>query len=213
MKVPKEPKIYHITHYDRLPSIIANGALWCDAVMSKHTHLGTTIGMSAIKRRRLYELTFSNYPDLFVGQCVPFYFCPRSIMLYIIHCANNPELLYKGGQIPIVHLQIDLYAAINWANANQRRWAFTDSNAGSNTFQDFCDIEDLKHLDWDAIEATSWSECKYNKQAEFLVEGNFPWTLVEYIGMHSKQDYRPIDSALSIAAHRPPVYNRQDWYY
>ena len=31
MPVPVEPKIYHIVHLDRLPSIVADGGLLCDA--------------------------------------------------------------------------------------------------------------------------------------------------------------------------------------
>jgi hypothetical protein len=33
MPVPAQPKIYHIVHVDRLPSIVADGFLWSDAVM------------------------------------------------------------------------------------------------------------------------------------------------------------------------------------
>ena len=54
-------------------------------------------------------------PGLNVGDCVPFYFCPRSVMLYLIHRANHPELDYRGGQGPIVHLEADLHEAANWA--------------------------------------------------------------------------------------------------
>ena len=31
MPVPDQPKIYHIVHVDRLPSVIAEGNLLCDA--------------------------------------------------------------------------------------------------------------------------------------------------------------------------------------
>lgn len=103
MTFPAQPKIYHIVHVDRLASIIASNGLWCDAEMVKHAGLGTTIGMSSIKSRRLNELALTSQPGLFVGQRVPFYFCPRSIMLYLIHQANHPELSYRGGQAPIVH--------------------------------------------------------------------------------------------------------------
>ncbi|MBE0347362.1 DarT ssDNA thymidine ADP-ribosyltransferase family protein [Pseudoalteromonas peptidolytica] len=48
---------------------------------------------NTIKQRCLTELTLSSYPDLFVGQCVPFYFCPRSIMLYVIDLADGEELV------------------------------------------------------------------------------------------------------------------------
>ncbi|WP_205620247.1 DarT ssDNA thymidine ADP-ribosyltransferase family protein [Salinivibrio socompensis] len=69
--------------------------------------------MNTIKQRRLTELTLDSHPDLYVGQCVPFYFCPRSIMLYVIHRADSDELTYKGGQGPIIHLQADLTQPFN----------------------------------------------------------------------------------------------------
>src|SRR5215467_10201924 len=97
MTVPMQPKIYHIVHVDRLPSIIADGCLWCDAEIVRRSPPSTTIGMSSIKQRRL-TLSLTSHPDLHVGDCVPFYFCPRSIMLYVIRQANHPELLYRNGQ-------------------------------------------------------------------------------------------------------------------
>jgi hypothetical protein len=108
MSIPAEPKIYHIVHVDRLPSIVSDGRLWCDAEVVRRSPPGTTIGMSAIKQRRLYELTLASHARLHVGDCVPFYFCPRSIMLYLIHRANHPDLTYRGGQRPIIHLEADL---------------------------------------------------------------------------------------------------------
>jgi hypothetical protein len=45
---------------------------------------GTTIGMDSIKQRRLTK-SLNSHPDLRVGDCVPFYFCPRSVMLYNIY--------------------------------------------------------------------------------------------------------------------------------
>jgi hypothetical protein len=44
--VPPQPKIYHIAHVDRLPSIVADGFLWCDAEVVRRAPAGTTIGMS-----------------------------------------------------------------------------------------------------------------------------------------------------------------------
>ena len=85
MTVPAQPKIYHIVHVDRLPSIIADGYLWCDAEILRRVPPGTTIGMSSIKQRRLNELTLTSHSGLPVGDCVPFYFCSRSVMLYLIY--------------------------------------------------------------------------------------------------------------------------------
>ncbi len=68
MAVPIHPKIYHIVHVDRLPSIITDGYLWCDAEIVQRTPLGTTIGMSSIKDRRLNELTLTSHQNLYVGE-------------------------------------------------------------------------------------------------------------------------------------------------
>lgn len=133
MPIPAEPKIYHIVHVDRLQSIVEDSWLWCDAEILRRSPPGTTIGMNKIKQRRLNELTLTSHQNLKVGDCVPFYFCPRSIMLYLIYQANHTELCYRGGQGPIVHLEADLRQTITWAEEHDQRWAFTLSNAGAYT--------------------------------------------------------------------------------
>jgi hypothetical protein len=175
--------------------------------------------MSDIKARRLNELQLSSHPGLFVGQCVPFYFCPRSIMLYLIHCANHDGLSYRGGQGSIIHLESDLYTAVTWAEREGRRWAFTLSNAGAYYFEDRCDLNDLDEVNWDAVAANRWSglgvsrQVKEGKQAEFLYERCFPWHLVERIGVHFNGVAQQVANALRGAAHRPITEIRADWYY
>jgi hypothetical protein len=213
MSVPKRPKIYHIVHVDRVESIVADGCLWCDAEVERRASQGTTIGMSRIKQRRLTELTLTSHPGLYVGACVPFYFCPRSVMLYLLHMANDPDLTYRGGQGPIVHLEADLHAVVKWANGNGRRWAFTLQNAGARYFEDRCNLEQLDQIDWQAVQATQWMACKEQKQAEFLLEYSFPWQLVERVAVNSPRIYRTVSDVLPTGGHRPPVEVRSDWYY
>ncbi|MCW8164637.1 DUF4433 domain-containing protein [Verminephrobacter aporrectodeae subsp. tuberculatae] len=211
--VPPQPKIYHIAHMDRLPSIVADGFLWCEAEIVRRAPPGTTIGMGGIKHRRLNELRLSSHTDLFVGDCVPFYFCPRSVMLYLIHRDNHPEMTYHGGQGPIVHLEADLRAVIAWANGQAVRWAFTLSNAGSRLFEDRNDLARLNEINWTAVQARNWQEYKEGKQAEFLLEQCFPWRLIERIGIHSAAVYGRVVNALPAHGHRPMVEVRPDWYY
>ena len=205
--------IYHIVHVDRLPSIIADGQLWCDAEMVQRSGAGTTIGMNTIKKRRLEVLTLASHPQLHVGDCVPFYFCPRSVMLYVIHMANHHELDYRGGQEPIVHLEADLRQTLAWASAHNRRWAFTTSNAGSGYFEDYANIAHLDKIAWDAVRARDWQNCKDGKQAEFLVERSFPWDLVSRIGVRSPAIGAKVQYALRASRHRPTVAVKRDWYY
>ena len=214
MFVPSEPKIYHIVHVDRLSSIISDGYLWCDTVMdTRQGTTGTTIGISDIKRRRR-RLTLSSHPELHIGDCVPFYFCPRSVMLYVISMANHRELSYRGGQGSIIHLEADLRQTVARADSNGCRWAFTTSNAASSYFDDFSDLDNLDKLDWDAIQANQWSgDRKERKQAEFLVEFSFPWNLISRIGVHSREVGNRVSEAMRASDHRPPVEIRRGWYY
>lgn len=210
--VPATPKIYHIVHVDRLASVIADGHLWCDAEIEQRKPPGTSIGMNNIKQRRL-GLSLDSQPELHVGDCVPFYFCSRSIMLYLILRGNHPELGYRGGQQSIIHLEADLHAVVNWANDTAKRWAFTLSNAGAYYFEDRSDLTQLNEINWQAVAARDWQDCKEGKQAEFLLENHFPWHLVERIGVINANVYTQVMHALERAAHIPVVEVKPDWYY
>jgi hypothetical protein len=211
---PAQPKIYHIVHVDRLASIVADGQLWCDAVMNQRQTAGTGIGMSEIKRRRL-DLSVKCHPGDHVGEYVPFYFCPRSVMLYLIYKANHPDLAYHGGQEPILHLEADLHATVAWAQANGRRWAFTLSNAGAYYTEFRAQLDELDDIDWTAVAATDFraAEVKEGKQAEFLVQHSSPWHLVERVGVFSPAIAQQAANAMAVAAHRPVVQILRNWYY
>jgi hypothetical protein len=108
----------------------------------------------------------------------------------------------------------DLNASIHWANQNNRRWAFTLSNAGSSYFEDRKNISQLNEINWVAVEARDWrGELKEGKQAEFLMEQSFPWHLVERIGVHSQPAYQRVLNALLDVGHRPRVEVLPMWYY
>jgi hypothetical protein len=213
-KPPAQPKIYHIVHVDRLASIIADGRLWSDAVVVGRGHVGTTIGMGGIKARRL-TLPVDCHPGDHVGEFVPFYFCPRSIMLFVISYANHPELTYRGGQGPIVHLEADLYEVVAWADANGRRWAFTLSNAGALYTQSRARLDQLDQVNWPAVAATDFraADIKEGKQAEFLLHHDFPWELIRRIGVYSAAIAQQATDAMNGAVHRPVVEIRKGWYF
>ncbi len=212
---PAQPKVYHIVHVDRLASIITDGCLHSDAQMVQRPGTGTTIGMSRIKQRRLTELSLTSMPGLLVGGCVPFYFCPRSVMLFLLHRGNHPDLSYTGGQGPLIHLELDLHAVVEWAAQRGLRWAFTLSNAGAYGFEDRSTLKELTDVDWAAVQATDWRnpDVKHGKQAEFLVEREVSWDLVERVGVVSQGMGQLASNAMANATHRPPVEIKTEWYY
>ncbi|GAB6051133.1 DUF4433 domain-containing protein [Hydrogenophilus islandicus] len=212
--VPQRPQIYHITHVENLPSIIRAGGLWSDVKMMEQGGPMASIGMNTIKVRRL-NLPVKCHPGDRVGDYVPFYFCPRSVMLYVIHCANHPELSYHGGQDPIVHLEADLKDVLDWAESEGRRWAFSLSNAGA-VYAEFRNRpEQLDEIDWEAVAATDFRNpaVKEGKQAEFLVHEFFPWRLVRRIGVRSPMTYRRAAQVLAPAQHKPPLEVIPNWYF
>ncbi|MDR2561288.1 MAG: DUF4433 domain-containing protein [Holophagales bacterium] len=66
-------------------------------------------------------------------------------MLYVLYKGGSSKTEYYDGQEPIVHLVASLEKAVEWADRNNLRWAFTDSNAGSHGFRDADASAFLKH--------------------------------------------------------------------
>ncbi len=75
---PARPQIYHITHVNNLPAIVAEDALYPDTTMLATGGPAAPIGMSTIKQRRL-GLPVACHPGHSVGEYVPFYFCPAPL--------------------------------------------------------------------------------------------------------------------------------------
>ena len=140
-------------------------------------------------------------------------------MLYLLHKGNHEGVTYHGGQDKIIHLVADLPRAVDWADGQGLRWAFTLSNAGSGYFEDRANLGDLSLINWAAVKAERWSgegvgrEVKEGKQAEFLVENRFPWQLVIGIGVHSQAQGEQVTRLTTGMAHKPTIKVLQNWYY
>ncbi len=213
---PDQPKIYHITHIDNLPSIVTTGSIESDGKRLEQGSGQTSIGMTEIKRRRLYEIAVSCHPNTKVGAYVPFYFCFRSIMLYILYIGNHPDLThYQAGQDPVLHLQVDMKAAIELADQYGIRWAFSDRNAGTYYTSFYNNYNELKNIDWAAVRATDFrdAQVKEGKQAEFLIHNTCPWHLVEKIGVLNRQRLEQVNAILQNIEHKPIVAIERSWYF
>lgn len=213
-RVPNLPKIYHITHVDNISRIVESGKVWSDAKRLELTLNSENIGMNGIKERRL-TLPVTCHPGTTVGQYVPFYLCPRSVMLYIIHQANHPDLAYRGGQVPIVHLVMDVHKTIEWATENRKKWAFSDRNAGAYLADFYSRIEDMVNINWPAVESRDFkeSQVKEGKQAEFLLHDYIPWNLVEKIGVYNTEIQNKVTKSLVEVEHKPVISIEKLWYF
>lgn len=207
--------IYHITHLDNLPSIISDGCLWSDKELLLKTTDVHKVGMNHIKARRLNEIQVTCHESTFVGDYVPFYFCPRSVMLFMLYKGNHQDISYDGGQEPIIHLEINLTNLIKWALKSKKQWAFSDRNAGSKLAEFFKDENDSDKINWDAIPKRYWNDpiIKEQKQAEFLVYENLPIKLISAIGVYDDTIKKQVEQHLKSTPHKPLVVVKRDWYY
>jgi ssDNA thymidine ADP-ribosyltransferase, DarT len=213
--IPSSPKIYHITHIDNLPNIASSMGLVSDSNRIESGLTCSLVGMTTIKKRRLDEIEVSCHPGTTVGQYVPFYFCPRSIMLYILHMGNHPDVSYKDGQQPIVHLQADLNTVINWANSNTVLWSFSNGNAGSRLTTFYNHSSKLSEINWAAVMSKDFRDAKVKegKQAEFLIFDVFPWTLIEKIGTINSMMATKVKRAMTNVEHQPDIAIEPSWYF
>jgi hypothetical protein len=202
---PESVLIYHITDVVNLPGILAEGGLHSDVAMARRNP--AVIGHRHIKERRMSEISVPCCGDRFVGEFVPFYFCPRSPMLYSIN--NGRTGLKPGSQRTILHLVSSVGAALSL----ERPWAISDGNAGAFHTSFFADVRALTGLDWSAIRATDWAGRTNPKAAEFLVADFFPWTKVSAVGCHNEEVQRNVQKLLESQRHQPAVTVESDWYY
>jgi len=212
---PVNAKICHITHVNNLPGIIQAGGLWSDA---KRIELGlgtSLIGMSRIKQRRLTDIEVSCYPGTLVGQYVPFFYCTRSIMLYILHRGNHVDIDYCEGQRPIVHLVAGLEASLQWATDQGVPWALSPTNASARYTSFYNQRDDFHRIDWQAVANRDFRDpaVKEAKQAEFLMFDWFPWSLVEHVGVFDQNIEQIASQHIAASAHQPPVRVENGWYY
>lgn len=206
---PNKTLIYHITDASNLPHILAAGGLHSEANLHMAGVQPTVIGHSNIKQRRLQEITVPCCGNRFVGEFVPFYFCPRSPMLYTINRGNTGRA--PGCQSQIVHLVSSMKTAIELG----RDWAFSNGNAGAYLTDFFADEAELSQLDWGIIGSTEWAgEFRRGKKAaEFLVADFFPWSAVRAIGCYNAATMRTVEMMLQGQANPPKLAVRPDWYY
>ncbi len=202
------PAIYHITRVDNLVRILREGGLWCDAQRSAKRLVTTNIGYSLIKARRLRH-PVSVAAGGALGDYVPFNFCPRSVMLYVVHQGHDD---YNGGQRPVVHLVSSMSAV----QATGRPWFFTDRHADLGYAQQYDNRAELTQVDWSVMPLTYWggdSDVKEKRQAEFLVHDFFPWTAIEVIGVVDKDIASVVRETIAGADHQPQVKIKRNWYY
>lgn len=209
MSRPRPARIFHFTHIRNLPGIIANG-LRSDADCREDDATQVQIGASAIRQRRL-TLTVDAGPGGCVGDYVPWYFAPRSPMMFTLG-KNNYE--YRDGFDEVVYLECSVERILTMGLG----WVATDRNAALAIAEFVDDPEALEsHVTWSVMRRQYWGDHgpdgKELRMAEFLVHRRVPWEAVQRIVVKKEATKEAVERLLEGQAHAPEVVVRRDWYF
>ena len=206
-------EIYHITHIKNLSLIMQSGGLRANSILKQQNQTYQDIAHQSIQARRATTPVPCGKKGT-LHDYVPFYFAPRSPMLYAIY-KNNVQG-YTQGQKPILYL-VTTAETIKKASIS---FVFTDGHAIM-AYSEFYD--DLSYLDtaidWQVMKSKYWNSILQDldrprrRQAEFLIYQHCPWYLVNSIGVINKEIAQQVKQLLQPCSHQPPVSICPAWYY
>lgn len=181
--------------------------------LEKSSTLGTRIGAERIKQIRRNRRISDD--GLTVADCVPFFFCPRPVMLKSIHLRYRTSP-FRGGQDPIIHLQFNLEQVIRWAFDNDKRIFVSNRNAATYRGWIVEDIRAIADLNWRAINSTHWNpyDTVYTyKQAEFLIQHAIPCSLISRIGTINSILRARVQLIVNNSTFNPAISIEKEWYF
>lgn len=206
-------RIMHFTHVRNLPGILAARCLQADSLVDRTSALQVEAGDLGVKaNRKQHPVTIA--PFGCVADYVPFYFAPRSPMLYVIARGSVPT--YTEGQEPLVYLVSTAEAAAAAGSA----CLFSDGNCASTVTQVYSDIRLLDSVvDWNVMTARMWNNTAEDpdrmrrRMAEFLVHRQVPITCLTGIAVRSVIIEQKVEAVLRAYGVVLPVRVLPDWFY
>jgi hypothetical protein len=211
---PIPTPIYHITDFGNLKGMVIDGELRSNNEMQRRGQRAVSIAHGHIQDRR-GKTAVAVGPGGNLNDYVPFYFAPRSPMLYSIHKGYVQG--YAGGQRGVVHLVSDVQAV----QGRGLPFVFTDGHGTMALTSTFTDPTDLAKIDWSVMSLRMWNDTDANpdrcrrRQAEFLIYKACPWPLVSAIGVMDAAAKAATEGLLRQLGqtNAPPVYVKPPWYY
>ena len=213
--------IFHITSIDNLQNIFKEGFLYS----TNHAPCDhTSIANEEIQSRRA-EKPVVIEPNGVIHDYVPFYFAPRSPMLFS-NCKGNHENAKPQEDI--------VYIVCNAQNihSNNLPYVFYDRHAVLATAKPYNDIQHLNSVDWELFfelplcgqfskfwqykvdeNHPKWIKRPEVRQAEFLVYEKLDWSFFDYIVTMNKERTSQVESILSSFGVTLDVKTDQTYYF
>jgi hypothetical protein len=224
MPAPRPTRLFHITAIANLPAILATGAL-----LSKNGGAAAGINYQNIAHAGAQGArstrSVPHPPGGLVHDFVPFYFAPRSPMLYAIHGGRVAGCPWR--QADIVHFE----TTVENVTAQGHSFVFYDRNATLAFSTPYTDLADLDTaVAWDLITEPPQLDgfCRFwhsrpaderyadrmeRRQAEFLVRDRAPLNCMTRLGVLDAQRQTQVLRLLVQAGVPLRVNVMPNWYF
>jgi len=198
--------IFRITHFQNLSFILSNG-IACRNGLPQDANFVSIGSYDIIEKRDKVNIGVN--PKGTLSDYIPFYFAPRSPMLYSIRkgtiCSQEDIVYIVSKAEKIIALKVP--------------FVFTDGHALIKLSNFYNQEKDLIHVDWKVMNRRYWNieaadnDIKRRRMAEFLVYKHFPVEAIGLIVTKSPDKMKQIMQILTNFGLTIPVEVRQNWFF
>lgn len=202
--------LFRITHISNVPWILQNG-LHCRSSGISDPNFRRIGNASLIDKRERFPVPIP--PGGPLSDYVPFYFTPRSIMLFNIVTGHKDTPVVPRSEI------VTIVAKLRKIRSAGIRAIFTDQHAVSNTARYFDDLGDLKEIDWGILRR---SDFKHNPDdpgktlryhAEALVHRFLPCEQIAGIACRGENEKGTLEEFGRAVGMDLKIVVRPDWFF
>lgn len=203
---------YRICHIDNVAGILENGL--CTKHHPDASENFISIGNpQIIDTRDSTPVKIPGYGN--IGDYIPFYFTPRSMMLLNIVSGYWHPVVPKRSkeEIIVIRCLLDRLVELD-------RFFFSDGQANvTSVSQHYNDLENLDEIDWDIIHKSDFkkdlddSDKQRRYQAEFLVHMHVPVSHIESIHVYSEKAAKIVKTELANTDLILPIKVTKEYFF
>lgn len=204
--------ILHFTHESNLLRIFDQGCLLCDRLCRSYGSSVRSIAYDSIKRKRAQTIV-EVPPGGTLDDYVPFYFGPRSPMMYTYRNGN------VTGRAEDLSELVYLVSEAEKVASQGMPYAFTDGHPIVEPRSFFNNLDNLGEVDLDLMRERWWYDTneypdrKRRRQAEFLVWERMPLELISYFATKTESKRAEVEGLLRSKGLQTPCRAYRNWYY
>jgi ssDNA thymidine ADP-ribosyltransferase, DarT len=206
---PDRALIFRITHRDNLQWIMDYG-LHASNGEIQDPNFRTIGNVELIEKRSRRDVEVG--PGGNLGDYIPFYFTPFSVMMFNIHTAYNVQ------HVPNEEIVI-LVSSLRRVAKHGVHFVYTDKHAYLLTAKYFTDLKDLDNVDWDILNRRDFRRDPDDPgkmeryQAEALVWRHLPFEALLGICCYSREVGQEINAELAKRDLEMQTNVQRNWYF